>query len=143
MTDHTHALEGWLKLCLPGIQQVAEDRIEALFGRVPWFAQVMVQANVVDGPNGGFRVGIRRQQHATRLGIDADRLGQKFDTGHVRHALVDDHQGHGVVAQLQLTQGLQCRGTRICAHDAVVFPVLAPQITLHRTQHHTVIIDCQ
>ena len=50
--------------CAPVVQQVVEHGIEALFRRVPRLQQVMIQPDVVDGPDRGLGIRIGREQDA-------------------------------------------------------------------------------
>ena len=64
MPDETDAFEGRLVVGHPILNQFVQHRVELLLRRAPRLEQVIVQANRIDGANGGIDIGIGSQQDA-------------------------------------------------------------------------------
>ncbi len=106
-SQNTQTFKGRPVAFLPGFQQVVEHRVEALFGRVPWLGEVVVDLGRVDGLDGCLGIGIGGQQGALRVRVNLHRLTQKLHPGHSGHALVGDKQGDDVAPLLQLVTRYQ------------------------------------
>jgi hypothetical protein len=97
--------------------------------------------DLVDGGDGGFRVGVRSEQHRSGVGREHPRLGQQVDPRHPRHALVGHDQRQRVGGEGQLLQSGE-RGLAVGgAEDAEPLAVLAAQVTGDRGQHLGVVVD--
>ncbi len=81
----------------PRGQEVLEDRVQAVLGRVPRLQQVVMEAQVVDRLDRDIGVRVRGQQHELRGRYDGARMAQERGADHARHPLVRDDQGNGAV----------------------------------------------
>jgi hypothetical protein len=126
---------------LPVVEQVVEDGVEPLLRRVPGLQEVGVEQRLVDGADRRLGVGVRRQQHALRGGEQGDRLGQELQPRHARHPLVDQEEGHLLVAEPRTPQRGERLGTGRRAEDAVPLAVGAPQIARHGAQDGGVVVQ--
>ena len=100
--EDADALEGRAGARRPPLEQIVEHRVEALLRRIPGLHQVVMEPAVVDRGDRRLGVGVGREQHAHRIGIELARLAQKLRAGHLRHALVHEQQRHGAGAALEL-----------------------------------------
>ncbi len=114
----------------PVLEQVIEHRIEALFGRVPRLHQVVVEADLVDRAHRHLGVGVRREQHALRIGRQACRLREQLDSRHPRHALVGDDQCHGIAARGELSEDLERFLAGARGDDGEVARIAVAQVAL-------------
>ncbi len=73
----------------------------------------------------------------------ARALLEHLDAAHAGHALVADDQGDGLVAGLELGQGVERGLAAGGAHDAVGGPILAAQVLDHGFQHAYVVVNRQ
>ena len=130
-------------LGVPVAEEVVDDGVEVLLGRVPRLEEVVVEADVVDRLDRHTGVGVRRQQQPLGAVGQAAFLGGRegLDAGHVRHPLVDCDERHGPVAQRELRQHLQSLLARRRPHDAVVAAVAATQVAADRRGHLLVVVD--
>ena len=64
----------------------------------------MIEPDLIDRGDRRLGVGVRREQHASRVRIELDRLDEKLRAGHVRHALVDEKERDLRAALLELTR---------------------------------------
>ncbi len=112
----------------PGLEQVVQDRVELLLGRVPGLEQVVVQVDDVDRVDRRLGVRVRRQQHPAGARVHVHGLLQELDAVHLRHAVVREDHGHQVPAQLELAQRLQRRLAGLRAHDPAGGAVASPQV---------------
>ena len=93
VADHAHAAGLERRAGLPRRQQVLDDRVELLLGRVPRLEQVVVELDLVDRLDRRLGVGVGGQQHA--LGVRARACAPRPGTrcpAMPRHALVGDQQ---------------------------------------------------
>jgi hypothetical protein len=103
----------------------------------------VVQADVVDRPDGHVGVGVRREQEELRArGVGAG-LGEQLDTGHPGHPLVGGDQRHRFVAQRQPGQDGQRVRPRGRPDDAVVGAIPAGQVAGDGRGHLGVVVDRQ
>jgi hypothetical protein len=126
---------------LPILQQFIQDRVEFFLRRVPGFHQVIVQPHFVDGVDRRLGIGVGGEQDAFGLRIDLDGLHQKFHSSHLRHALVNQKQRHGLIALLQSCQVVQGGPAAVDRDDAVFLSIMGPQVALDGVQHRAVIIQ--
>ena len=104
MADDAHAAGFERRAGLPGRQQVLDDRVELLLGRVPRLEQVVVERDLVDRGDRGLGVGVGGEQDALGVGDDLARLDEVLGARHARHPLVGDEQRDLVAARAQLAQ---------------------------------------
>ena len=64
--NHADPLEWEAYVGPPFVEQAIKHRIEIFLWRIPWFHQVVIEADLVDGANGDFGVGIGRKQRLAR-----------------------------------------------------------------------------
>ena len=143
MADDAQAFEWRAEASLPVVEEVGDDGVELLLGRVPGLVQVVVDAGRVDGANGGFRVGIRGEKDTARIGIDRARALEHLDAAHSGHALVADDQSDRLIAGLELGQRVERGRAAGGAHDAIGGPILAAQVLDHGFQHAYVVVNRQ
>jgi len=67
----------------------------------------VVQVHHVDRVDRGTGVGVRGQQDPPGARVDVHGLLEEFDAVHLRHAVVREHHGDQVAAQLHLAQRVQ------------------------------------
>ncbi len=137
------AVVGKARLRLPVRQQVVQDRIEALFRRIPGLQEVVIEAHVVDAGDRGLRVGIGRQEDPARLREELERLAQELRAGHLGHPLVHEEERDGSAALLQLPGGLEGFAAGAGLEHPVVAAVVLAQVALDRAQHLRVVVDGQ
>ena len=93
MTNQPQARRFGQILRLPVVQQVVDDRKEALLGWVPGLREVMIQMGLVDALHGGIDVRIGCEQDAPSHWIYLARLGEHLGALQSRHPLIADHDG--------------------------------------------------
>ena len=142
MTHDLDALEGGPVLRQPVLEEVVDDRVEPLLGRVPRLQQVVVDVGPVDGPDGRLGVGVGRQQYPARLWVQLLGPLQELHPVHLGHAMIGKKHRHGFVALLKLIQNAKRFRTRFSPKHTVIFGILTPQIALDRPQHIGIVIDC-
>ena len=91
----------------PGGQQLIDDRVELLLGRVPGLEQVVVQVHDVDRVDRGAVVRVRGQQHAAGERVDIHRSLEELNAGQAGHPVVRDDDRDLVAAQLHLLERVQ------------------------------------
>jgi hypothetical protein len=64
----------------------------------------MIQLHSIDRFDSSFGVGICGEEHTFGIRIKFDRLNQSLDAVHLGHAMIHQHQGHGIVTLLQPAQ---------------------------------------
>src|ERR1700682_5896585 len=70
-------------------------------------------------------------------------LGEETDAVHLRHALIGEQQGDGIVAGLELAQRGQRGAAGIRAHYAVTVGIMAAEIALDSAQHLRIVVHRQ
>ena len=118
------------------MQQVVESGKELFLGRIPRLHQIIMDAGFVNGVDGSIGVRIGSEQGALGQRVHLHGFGKEIHAVHLRHALVREQQGHGVVASFQFPQSGKAGASRICAHDAIA----VPQITFNGPQDFRVVI---
>ena len=139
--DDPDAFEGGFVALLPGLEQVVQHGIKLLFRRIPGLVEVVVDLCGVDGADGCFGVGVGGQEDAFRVGIDRERLLEKVDSGHPRHALVGEEERDDILALVKLAADIQRGGSGGSADDAVVLTVVPAKILDHSLQYAGVVVD--
>ena len=76
--EQPEAFERGTEIGDPVGEQVVEDRIQLLFGRIPWLQQVIVQTNSIDGAQRGIDVGVCGQQYAFGRRVQRKGLFQEL-----------------------------------------------------------------
>ena len=140
VADDPDPLERRPELRLPVSQQVAEDRIQPFLRRIPGLHQVVIEPDVVDRPDGSLGISVGREQDTFSGREKRDGLAEEFDAGHLRHALIHEEQRNGIIAELQLAQGIERGRAGIGAQNAVVFAVMAPQVSLDRGEDDAIVV---
>ena len=141
VADHAHAAGLQRRARLPRRQQVLDDRVQLLLGRVPGLEQVVVEVDLVDGLDRGLGVGVGRQQHALGVGHELARLDQVLGPGHPGHALVGDQQRDLLAARDELLQRAQGLGAGGRAHDPVALAEPPAQVAGDRGEHGGLVVD--
>ena len=144
--EQAQSLEGRPEGGDPVGQQVVEHGVEPLLGRIPRLKQVLVEPDLVDGPDGDVSIGVGGEQDALGFWLKDQRLGQELCPGHCRHALVDNEEGNRIATTGKLAHQLQRVCSRAGRQDAVVGAVARTQVTLDRPEHRGVVIhreDCR
>ena len=135
------ANDGRLRRDRPGRQQLVEHRVEPLLRRVPRLEQVVVEVDVVDGPDRGVGVGVRGEQHPLGVGDDVHRLLEEVDAGHAGHPVVGQQQRDLLAAQVQLAQRVERARAVLGAHHAVRLAVAAAQVAGQGAADRRVVVD--
>jgi hypothetical protein len=77
------------------------------------------------------------------VGSQLQRSGEKLDSAHSRHALVDDQERHGLAPPDELLDDAETRLARVRQQNAVARPVPVAKVTLDRAADRRVVIDRQ
>ena len=67
--------------------------------RVPGLRNVAVDGPVVDRDAQGLGIAVGGHENADRLRVELAHLRQEVDSGHAGHAVIGQHQGHGLLVQ--------------------------------------------
>ena len=140
MTDQPQPGRFGKILGLPGVEQIVDDREEALLGRIPRLREVVIEVRLVDGLDGRVDVRVGRQHHAPRQRVDLARSREHLGALDARHPLVADHQRERVAPGLQLPDRRERLFTRGGAHDHVGLAVSRAEIPPHRGQHLRIVV---
>jgi hypothetical protein len=124
----------------PLIEQIVQDRIEIAICGIPGLQQVMVELDDIDCSDGGFRVGVCRQEHATDIGELAYGLGQKLDATHVGHAVIGYQEGDRLGALRQPAQDVKRASAGIGGHHTIAVAIPLPQVAFDGPQHIRVVV---
>jgi hypothetical protein len=127
----------------PVVEQVVDDRIEPLLGRIPRLQQVVVKSDVIDRLDRDIGVGVRGEEQQLRAGRLVRRLLEHFNAGHFRHPLVRRDQRHRLVADRESSQHIQRLSTRRCPDDSVIGPVLVAEVARNRRRDQRIVVDGQ
>lgn len=100
-------------------------------------------AGDIDGGDCRFGVGITGQEDPPTALVQPPRGLEKFDAGHLRHALVDDEKGRRVTAGGELIKHLQRLAAGFGGDDLELAAVFPTEITFDRRQHELVVVDRQ
>ena len=95
----------------PVVQQVVDDRVQALFRRIPGLQEVVVEPDLVDRLDRDVGVGVRGEKHELGAGHMHARLLEKCDASHSGHALIGEDQRDLAVSQDVLGQHRERFGT--------------------------------
>ena len=139
--EHAQAFERRMEIGVPVFEQVVENGKKLLLGRIPGLQQIVVELNVVDRADGGVGVGVSGQQGSLCFGIEFPGLLKGFDAVHLRHAVVDQQQGHSLVALLQPAQQIERGRPGIRPQDAVALVVTLFQVAFDRAQDVGIVVD--
>src|SRR5947207_143964 len=128
MANDADALERRSILRLPVTEEIVQDRVEILLGRIPRLHGIVVDFYRVDSIDRRLSIGVGGEQYALGVGEDGSGLLQELDTGHLWHPLVDQEQGNRVTAIVDLPERVEggCAGIR--AQHAVLASVLSAQV---------------
>jgi hypothetical protein len=77
------------------------------------------------------------------VGVQVHRLLEELEAAHLGHAMVGEHHGYQLAAELQLAQRLECLGAGLGPHHPVGLAVVAPEVARHRARHPRVVVDGQ
>jgi hypothetical protein len=141
MADDAHAAGLQRGAGLPRGQQVLDDRVELLLGRVPRLEQVVVQRDLVDRLDRRRRVGVRGQQHPLGARDELPGGDEVIGARHPRHPLVGDQQRHLLAARDELAQQLEPLVARAAAHDPVAVAERPAQIARDRGEDRRLVVD--
>jgi hypothetical protein len=103
----------------------------------------VVEVDDVDRLDGGVGVRVRGEQGPPRVREQVHRLLEELEPGHVGHAMVRQHHGHEVTAQLELPQRLQRLRTGLRPHHPVGLAVLAAEVPGDGARHAGIVVDRQ
>ena len=141
MPDEAHAARLERRPARPRRQQVLDDGVEVLLGRVPGLEQVVVERDLVDGLDRGLGVGVGGEQHALGAGHDLARLHEELGARQAGHALVGHQQRHLVAAHDEVAQDLEPLLPRASAQDPIALAELAAQVAGHGREHRGLVVD--
>ena len=105
--DQLGFLDRLAVFALPRGQQLIDNRVELLLGRVPGLEQVVIQVHDVDRVDRGARIRVRGQQHPAGERVDVHRLLKELNAGQAGHPVVRDDDRDLVAAQLHLLERVQ------------------------------------
>ena len=69
--------------------------------------------------------------------------GQKLDAIHLRHPLIHQQKGDGIVALLQFGERFKSGLPGIRSQDAILLGIPAPQIPLDRAENFRIVIHSE
>ena len=138
--DQLGFLDRLAVLALPGLEQLVDDRVELLLGRVPGLEQVVVEVNDVDGVDRRARVRVGGQQHPAGVRVNVHRPLEELDAGQPRHPVVREEDRHLVAAQLHLPQRLQGLLAGLGTDDPVPLAVPPAQVTGYSARYTGIIV---
>jgi hypothetical protein len=143
VADDPHDRAGVGVVLLPGLEQVVDDRVERALGRLPRLEHVVVEADVVDRPDGDVGVGVGGEQQQPGVGGGLAHLRHQLDAGHPRHPLVGHEKGHRARPQGELGEHAEGLVPGRRAHHPVVRPVAEAQVTHDGAGDLRVVVDGQ
>jgi hypothetical protein len=100
----------------------------------------VIEPDLIDRGDRRLRVGIRREEHLPRLGIELDRFLEKLRSRHLGHALVDEKERDGVAPLLELMRSLQRMPSGADLDDAVVGTEVLAKITIDGVQDLRIVV---
>ena len=121
-------------------EQVVQDGVEALLGRVPRFEQVVVDAALVDGRDRRVGVGVGREERALGGRRVLGGPAQDVDAAEAGHPLVREHERDGVAALGERPDGVDGLLAGPGADDAVVGAVAAAEVAGDGAEHLGVVV---
>ncbi len=126
---------------LPVVEKSREERVEVLLRWCPRFQEIVIESDLVDGPDRDVRVGVGGEQHTLGVRVELERLAKKLDAAHPGHPLVHQEQGDRLFPQPEGVQNLQrlIAGSRL--HDPVLLAVFPVQVPGDGRQDRGIIID--
>ena len=101
----------------------------------------MVEPNRIDCGNGRLSIRVGGKQHLTRLRIFVAGFLKKLCAAHLRHPLIDEKKGYGVIALLERANRLQCLRARTCLQYSVVLAVVPREVSFDRVANLFFIVD--
>src|SRR4029450_7513966 len=101
-------------------------------GRRPGLHQIVVETDVVDRLDRYVGIGVRGEQHELGTGRRYRGTAEELDAGHLRHAVIRDDEGDGLVPAGKLLQGAQRGGARHGADEAVAIAVARSEVSSDR-----------
>lgn len=126
---------------MPVTEQIVENRIELLLGRIPGLEDVVVEVQVVDGADRHLGIGVRGEKDGADIVEQLPCSPQHLKAGHLGHPLVRHHERQRRAAQLEFLEDLDRLGPTRGHHDAIVLAILTAQITSNCTENRRVVID--
>ena len=126
---------------LPRREEVLDDRVQALLGRVPGLAEVVVEVDLVDRLDRRLGVGVRGEEHALGVGDDLARLDEVVGPGHAGHALVGDEHRDLLAAGADLADEVQRLGAGGRAQDPVAVAEAAAQVAGDGGEDRGLVVD--
>ena len=73
--------------------------------------------------------------------VGTEWLAQHLDAAHPRHALIDDEQRDGLVANLEVAEHAQRLGSGERTHDAVVASITPADVAHDRSEHRGFVVN--
>ena len=141
MPDDSNAGDFRPVLGLPRRQHFIDRRIQALFGRIPGFFEILIQMDFVDRPDRGLDVRICSEQNALCRRIEISTSGEQVDSLHARHPLIGDEHGDRVAAGSQFENRFKRGFSRRSGENPVIRLIAGLQIAANGRQHLGIVID--
>lgn len=143
MADDPGFLDGTMVLGAPRLELGVQHRVQLFLRWIPRLEQVVVEVDDVDGVDCSVGVGVRGQQHSSRIGVQVHRLFEELHAVHLRHAIVRQQHGHGLTAQLQFLEGIEGLGPRFGTDDSVVLAVVTAKIAGDGSGYSRAVVDAE
>jgi hypothetical protein len=143
VADDAHAVESVRVLGLPIVEQIVDDRVQAIVGWRPRLQQVVVEPDLVDGLDRHVGVGIRGEQNELCAGDLLLRTAQQLDASHLRHAMVGHDQRHRLIALGELGEHHQRLRPRRRPHHPIPLVVARTQVASDGLRDRSVVVDCE
>ncbi len=139
--DDANTLVGHDVGTLPPLQEVVEGGVEPLLGRFPRLEDVVVDARLVDGGDGGVGVAVGGEQGAAGVRVDVAGGLEQLDTGHLGHPLVGEDQGDPIALQMELLEPFESLAATCEIDDFVVLAVLLSHVSRYGDAHRRFVVD--
>jgi hypothetical protein len=95
----------------------------------------VIQADFVDGLDGGFRVRVGGQENALRIRENVESLSEKRDPRHSGHSLIYDEESQRLVSEGKVLEDLEARRSRLGPEDPVVPSVAFSEVPEYGAQY--------
>ncbi len=101
----------------------------------------MIERDLIDPGDGDVGIGVGREQHLARLGVQAGHFREQLQARHARHPLVYQEERDLGVPGGEFPGGIEPFGRGPRLQDPIVGPVVLPEVPFDGAQDHGIVID--